>query len=40
MKVTLAAAALLAFAGAGFAASDCCGDLIACCAALLECCFE
>lgn len=40
MKLTLTAGAfLLAFGGAAFAASDCCGDLMACCAALLECCF-
>ena len=40
MKLTLAASALLlAFGGAAFAASDCCGDLMACCAAMLECCF-
>jgi hypothetical protein len=40
MKLTFAAAAvLLALNGAAFAASDCCGDLMACCAAMLECCF-
>lgn len=40
MKLTLTAAAwLLAFGGAAFAASDCCGDFMACCAAMLECCF-
>lgn len=40
MKTTLvAAAALFTFGGAVFAASDCCGDLMACCAAMFECCF-
>jgi hypothetical protein len=40
MKLTLTATALLlAFGGAAFAASDCCGDLMASCAAMLECCF-
>jgi hypothetical protein len=41
MKTTLLSGALLlALAGTAFAASDCCGDLMACCAALLECCFD
>lgn len=40
MKTALVSGVLLlAFAGAAFAASDCCGDLIACCEALLDCCF-
>jgi hypothetical protein len=40
MKKTLLASALLfGLAGAAYAASDCCGNLMACCAAMLECCF-
>jgi hypothetical protein len=40
MKTTiLSGAFLLALAGAAYAASDCCGDLIACCEAMLDCCF-
>ena len=40
MKLTLVAgAALLAFGGAAYASSDCCGNLVACCVAMLECCF-
>jgi hypothetical protein len=39
MKLMLTTAAFLAaFGGAAFAASDCCGDLMACCAAMLDCC--
>jgi hypothetical protein len=40
MKLTITATALLlAFGAAAHAASDCCGDLVACCVAMLECCF-
>lgn len=40
MKLKLiAAGAFVMVGGAAFAASDCCGDLVACCAALLDCCF-
>ena len=39
MKLLLTTAAfLVALGGAAFAASDCCGDLMACCAAMLDCC--